>query len=642
MNTTLLDKPADLLGDAGPFKRSVRKFQARKQQQEMADAVFDCMQSGSILLAEAGTGVGKTYAYLVPAILSGQKVVISTGTKNLQDQLFKRDLPVVQKALQLPVKATLLKGRKNYICRYKLEQAESYKQPESIAKKLAMLDAWIGQTVTGEITELSNIPESDPVWFDVTSTNENCLVQDCEHYDNCFVYQARREALASDIVVVNHHLLLSDMALRDTDYAELLPAADTYIIDEAHQLPDIASNFFGTGLSSNQILDLIADIKNAYLSEINESNRMFELCDALANDMKRFRLAFGRELKRGTWQDVRDIDEIISLTDIINESVRFLIDQLDELAKRSKTLSNCLSRCHDYLARLERLTGETEEGYIHWYETHKKSVSIHLTPIDIGEEFSARMDQSSSAWVFTSATLSVNHRFGYFKQRLGLLETDEVLLESPFDYQQNARLYLPRINDEPNTFKYLDSVLEKAIPVIKAAQGRTFFLFTSYRALDQATDILAKRLDYNLYVQGTAPRDDLLVKFREDGHGVLLGTSSFWEGVDVKGEALSCVIIDKLPFASPADPLTQARIAALKEQGVNPFSVSQLPQAIIMLRQGVGRLIRDPEDSGVIMVCDPRLLSKPYGKTFLASLPPMPIVRDQGEITAFLKTLNYE
>ncbi len=642
MTSSLLESPAELLSENGPFKKTVSKFQPRSQQQEMADAVFHCIQHDTVLLAEAGTGVGKTFAYLVPAILSGQKIIISTGTKNLQDQLFKRDLPVVQKTLRIPVQATLLKGRKNYICLHRLEQAQSNLHSAQTAKNIANLALWVGQTKSGETAEFINIPEDDPVWFEVTSTNENCLGQDCEHYDGCFVYKARREAQTADVIVINHHLLLSDMTLRDTDYAELLPTADAYIIDEAHQLPDIASNFFGVSMSSNQLLDLLTDIKSAYLEEINESGSLIEQCDELLEDIKKFRLVFGNELKRGAWTEVVDNKDLSEITNVINDSLPVLCDELEELAKRSKILANCLSRSRDYMSRFETLTQKADDEYIHWFETHKKSISIHLTPIDIGDEFYERMSATSAAWVFTSATLSVNHRFSYFKNRLGLRDTEDSLLESPFDFRNNARLYLPKISEEPNTFQYLNKVLIKAIPVIKAAQGRTFFLFTSYRALEQAKIQLESQLDYNLYVQGSAPRDELLNKFREDGHGVLLGTSSFWEGVDVKGAALSCVIIDKLPFASPQDPLTQARISALNASGANAFRVSQLPQAIIMLRQGVGRLIRDISDKGVIMVCDPRLLSKPYGKIILSSLPAMPIITDENDAIRFLESLNLD
>ena len=626
----------DILGSHGQLAQQLEGFAPRRVQQQLAEAVTDALTHKSILVAEAGTGTGKTFAYLVPAMLSGQKVIISTGTKNLQDQLFKRDVPVVRDALAVPVSVALLKGRGNYLCVHRLALAEAgrYTSPEQ-ADKIRRIRNWSGRTHNGDIAECSDISESDMVWAQVTSNSENCLGQECPSFDDCHLINARRAAQAADIVVVNHHLLLSDMALKEEGFGELLPAADAFIIDEAHQLADVASNFFGQSISGNQLLELARDIETEFRRDINEGDEIIRATEQLQKQVRDFRLTFGQAQRRAAWVEVSQQSDVQALVTAIEEQLEAIQRLLHPLAERSKGLESCERRCADLLAGFVALTGETPEDHIHWFETHRRSFSLHLTPLSIADYFQKQMLGISAAWIFTSATLAVGKSFSHFTDRLGLQEVSTAQWESPFDYAEQALFYVPKGLSEPNSPVYTQSVIKAAIPVLAASQGRAFLLFTSYRALSEAATLLNEQTDYPLFVQGDAPRDTLLKRFRSTAHAVLLGTSSFWEGVDVRGEALSCVIIDKLPFASPGDPVLKARIDAMRKLGINAFMEYQLPDAVIALKQGAGRLIRDVHDRGVLMICDPRILNKPYGRLFLDSLPPMSRTRDPEQVKEF-------
>ena len=626
----------DILGSHGQLAQQLEGFAPRRVQQQLAEAVTDALTHKSILVAEAGTGTGKTFAYLVPAMLSGQKVIISTGTKNLQDQLFKRDVPVVRDALAVPVSVALLKGRGNYLCVHRLALAEAgrYTSPEQ-ADKIRRIRNWSGRTHNGDIAECSDISESDMVWAQVTSNSENCLGQECPSFDDCHLINARRAAQAADIVVVNHHLLLSDMALKEEGFGELLPAADAFIIDEAHQLADVASNFFGQSISGNQLLELARDIETEFRRDINEGDEIIRATEQLQKQVRDFRLTFGQAQRRAAWVEVSQQSDVQALVTAIEEQLEAIQRLLHPLAERSKGLESCERRCADLLAGFVALTGETPEDHIHWFETHRRSFSLHLTPLSIADYFQKQMLGISAAWIFTSATLAVGKSFSHFTDRLGLQEVSTAQWESPFDYAEQALFYVPKGLSEPNSPAYTQSVIKAALPVLAASQGRAFLLFTSYRALSEAATLLNEQTDYPLFVQGDAPRDTLLKRFRSTAHAVLLGTSSFWEGVDVRGEALSCVIIDKLPFASPGDPVLKARIDAMRKLGINAFMEYQLPDAVIALKQGAGRLIRDVHDRGVLMICDPRILNKPYGRLFLDSLPPMSRTRDPEQVEEF-------
>ncbi len=616
----------EILGADGPLARHIPDFTPRKPQLEMAEAVERAISDAGILVAEAGTGTGKTFAYLVPALLSGKKVIISTGTKNLQDQLFHRDLPVIRDALGLPVDVAMLKGRGNYLCLHRLALAEAEGRFVSRQQldQLVQIRKWSGRTRNGDMAELADIPEDAPIWAMVTSTADNCLGQECPEFGDCHVMRARRRAQEADILVINHHLLFADMALREEGFGEVLPSADVLILDEAHQLPDVATRFFGQAITGNQLLELARDTISEDRLEAGEDPELSARAERLQKAVKDMRLAFGVEQRRAPWRSVAEREAMKTAGATLLDTLTDLACKLEPLAQRGKGLESCLRRCGELRDRFALLTGDSPEGHIHWFETFKHSFSLHLTPLEIAGPFRNKLLQQQTAWIFTSATLAVGERFDYFSVRMGLVDAETRRWESPFDYPRQAVLYVPEGMPDPNSPDYTRAVLERALEVLRLSRGRAFLLFTSHRALQWAAGELRERLqDYPLLVQGEMPRSRLLERFRRLGNAVLLGTSSFWEGVDVRGEALSCVIIDKLPFAAPGDPITEARIEALRAGGGNPFMDFQLPEAVLTLKQGAGRLIRDGRDRGVLMLCDPRLLSRPYGRLFLDSLPPM-------------------
>ncbi|MBE0510514.1 MAG: ATP-dependent DNA helicase [Gammaproteobacteria bacterium] len=635
---------SELLSSGGPFARLLDGYAPRSQQQELAEAVAEAIASQQMLVAEAGTGTGKTFAYLVPALLSGKKIIISTGTKNLQDQLFHKDIPLVRDALALPVDVALLKGRANYLCPHRLELSlnEGRAVTRSLLSDLQQVRKWASSTQSGDIAELSNLPEDSPLWPMITSTADNCLGSDCDYIEACYLAQARRRAQEADVVVINHHLLFADMALKDQGFGELLPGANAFILDEAHQLADTASNFFGTMVSANQLIELSRDAIAEELNEAGDSRQLRVFAEKLEKAARDMRLCFEVEPNRGPWLSVRDREGMAGAIEELAQALQNLRNCLEPLAARGKGLEGCFERCEDLHARFGMLTGATPEGMIHWYETHTRSFSIQLTPMDVASLFRARIDAHPCGWIFTSATLAVGERFDHFIAQLGLYGATTRQWHSPFDYPKQALLFVPDGMPEPNSYGYTAAVVEQALPVIQASEGRCFMLFTSHRALREAAELIRERIEWPLLVQGDAPRSRLLEQFREHGNAVLLGTGSFWEGVDVRGEALSCVIIDKLPFASPGDPVLQARIEAMRRNGANPFMDYQLPQAVITLKQGVGRLIRDVSDRGVLMLCDPRLGSKPYGKIFIDSLPNMSKTRKLEVVQRFFTHLKQQ
>ena len=628
---------SDCLSNDGVLAGEVPDFAARPQQQEMAVAVERVLAHGEVLIVEAGTGTGKTFAYLVPALLSGRKVIISTGTRHLQDQLFHRDLPTVQSALAVPVNAALLKGRANYLCHHRLDTTRTEGRLTS-RQQLGQLEDifdWSGRTRSGDIAELSGIPEDAPIWPRVTSTADNCLGQQCEWLQKCHVIQARRAAQDADLVVINHHLLCADLALKEEGFGELLPGVDAFIIDEAHQLPETAARFFGVTLSSRQLQELAQDSISEYVRETAEQEGLPDTARAVERALLDVRLSMGKGEQRSPWPKLANDQELIERLNKLRKTLAELSAELGQQAGRSRGLDNCYQRAVKLQSVLVQTTEKPPENTIHWFETWRQSFRINLTPLDVADNFSSHRQELPSRWVFTSATLSVNGKFDHFARRLGLEDANTLKLDSPFDFHNHALFYVPEGLPEPGHESYTDAMLDHAEQIIRASRGRCFVLFTSYRALNIAQRRLKDSCEFPLLVQGSAPRNELLERFRELGNAVLLGTSSFWEGVDVRGEALSCVIIDKLPFASPGDPVWQARIDALKERGGNPFLEEQLPHAVITLKQGVGRLIRDVNDRGVLVICDPRLVAKSYGRVFLNSLPDMKRTRDFDEVVAF-------
>ncbi len=623
----------------GPLSTIISGYQPRAAQLEMADAIADAIESKQNLIAEAGTGTGKTFAYLAPAILSGKKTIISTGTKNLQDQLFNKDLPVIRKAMKTPFMAALLKGRSNYLCTYRLQNSltSTLGFSKEDAQALAQINSWAKRTKTGDTSEMSEVSEANPIWYQATSTLDNCLGQDCSEYADCFLVKARKKAQEADVLVVNHHLLCADWSLRDGGFGELLPNAEVVIIDEAHQLADTASNFLGITLGSKQLNDLSQDALMEYFKDATDIPALRTACEDMEHEIKDLRLAFGMELKRGDWQDIANSPKLMGGIKSVKEQLQRLTEQLKLASVKTKALESCYKRAEEMTGQLDLILDDRSGKWIRWYEIHRKTFTLSLTPLDIAAEFNGFMQQHKAAWIFTSATLSIANSFDYFANNLGLTKANRVSWDSPFDYPNQSLFYHPRGLPQPNDPNFIPTIIDFALPVLQASQGRAFFLFTSHRALNQAAELLEKKIKYPLFIQGSRPKALLLEQFKATDNAVLLGTSSFWEGVDVRGEALSCVIIDKLPFSSPGDPVLKARLDAMSQQGKNPFFEYQLPTAVIALRQGIGRLIRDVTDRGVLMICDPRLLKKSYGQLFLDSVPSMKRTRDIADVQGFFK-----
>ena len=632
--------------DSGPLASAIPGYRLRPQQVEMAQAVEQAIEKRSVLIAEAGTGTGKTFAYLVPALAEGGKVIISTGTKTLQDQLFSRDIPMVRNALQAPVTVALLKGRANYVCHYHLERAKNdgrFLDRDDVVY-LARIESYARTSKTGDRSGLAEVPEDATVWPQVTSTRENCLGGDCPNYKQCFVMEARKQAMEADVVVVNHHLFFADVVLRDEGVAELLPACNTVIFDEAHQLPETASLFFGETVSTHQLIELGRDTRMEAATSAKDNSALPDAASQLEKAARDLRLQVSDDIGR---QPYAQAAANRAFTDALNVAVTRLTELagvLESQADRSEGLHNCWVRGMEMLDRLGRWQEENDRERVRWVEVFAHSVHLNATPLAIADIFHRQISGHPRAWIFTSATLSVGGDFSHYQREMGLNEAATAFWESPFDYQNQALLYVPEKLPGPNAEGYTRAVVDAALPVIEAAEARTFFLFTSLRAMREARELMEtgmKRMgmEYPLLMQGEGSRTELLERFRKLGNAVLLGSASFWEGVDVKGEALSLVIIDRLPFAPPDDPVLAARIEKMSSEGRNAFMEYQVPQAVITLKQGSGRLIRDENDRGVLMICDPRLISKHYGKRIWRSLPPMKRTRDLGEVRDFYKSI---
>ena len=628
---------AQVFSDGGLLSQHLEGYAPREQQQEMADTIADTLSNGTVLIAEAGTGTGKTFAYLVPAILSGQKIIISTGTKNLQDQLFSRDLPTLRKALAVPFQAALLKGRSNYLCHYRLDLAQHDPLQVQHTDTLYELQVWSGETRTGDLSEEDMLEEGSFLWPKITSTIDNCLGQECPNVAECFINEARKKAQEADILVVNHHLLMSDMALKSSGQGEVLPSADGYIIDEAHQLPDIATQFLGDRISSHQIQELCRDTVREMAQDAADMACLKNHADKTESSLRTFRLSLGDKEQRVPWMSLLEKMGVENKLTGLIESLEDLSEQLELAAERGKGLDQCHTRSAALLDTLRFFDQEhQDEQLVLWTDIRSSGMTLHATPHNVSDYFHKWIDQKRQAWVFTSATLTVAGKFNNFSHQLGIREAESVVWPSPFDFEKQSLLYMPSIPVEPSHNDYLEHIIQVSKEMVEYSKGRTFLLFTSYRALNAVAEALADS-DYPLMVQGRASKSHLLSEFREHGNAILLGTNSFWEGVDVRGEALSCVLIDKIPFAAPDDPILQAKIDHLRERGGNPFASIQIPAAVIQLKQGIGRLIRDSSDYGVLVLCDPRFLTKPYGKLFLRSLPPMPITQNSADVATFFK-----
>ena len=633
----------------GPLARAIGGYRVRQQQVDMAVRVAAAIDSQSVFIAEAGTGTGKTFAYLVPALQSGGKVIVSTGTKTLQDQLFNRDLPTVRDALKVGATIALLKGRANYVCAYHLDRAMSAGRltTREEAAHLRKIARFAERTRSGDKAECNDVPEDSGAWAAATSTRENCLGQECPNVKGCFVLAARQSALIADVVVVNHHLFFADVMLKDEGMGELLPACNTVIFDEAHQLPEVAGLFFGESVSTSQIIDLARDSRNEGLAAAKDYAPLQEAASALDKAARDLRLAVKGENLRLPAARIEVEAEFIAALEGLAQAAKELARHLEAQAERGEGLANCLRRTQELAQGLQRWRagGGVEEGdaVVKWVEVYTQTLSLNLTPLDIAPIFQRQMEGHPRAWIFTSATLAVGQNFSHYCGELGLSAAATASWGSPFDYERNALLYAPPGMPDPNSADYQEAVAAAAWPALRAAgaAGRgAFVLCTSLRAMRRIRELLQERLqqeglEFPLLMQGEGSKSELLDRFRALGNAILVASQSFWEGVDVRGGALSLVVIDKLPFAPPDDPVLAARIDRLRSDGRNPFMEYQLPRAVISMKQGAGRLIRDEEDRGVLMICDPRMLGKPYGKAIWRSLPPMRRTKDIADVEAF-------
>jgi ATP-dependent DNA helicase DinG len=641
------DAMAQVFAADGPLARAIPGYRVRSQQVEMARAVAQAIDERSVLIAEAGTGTGKTFAYLVPALRSGGKVIVSTGTKTLQDQLFARDIPTVRKALQVPVTVALLKGRANYVCHYHLERSltDGRLGSKEDAAHLQTVARYARTTRSGDRAGVPDVPEDSSVWPLVTSTRENCLGGDCPRYQDCFVMEARRQALAADVVVVNHHLFFADLVLRDEGVSELLPACNTVIFDEAHQLPDTATLFFGESVSTGQLLELARDTRAEALASARDFVALPEAAQALDKAGRDLRIAAGDEPGRRPAREAQARRDFNLRLEALGEKLSALSGLLETQAERSEGLHNCWQRSVDLAARLQRWCSPAEDARtqtVRWVEVFTHAVALNATPLNTAEVFQRQVLASARAWIFTSATLSVKRDFAHYAVEMGLSEARTGCWDSPFDYPTQALLYVPRGMPGPNSEGYTHRVVAAVLPVLQASRGRAFLLFTSLKAMREAHRLLRERFDalglqFPLLLQGEGARSELLERFRKLGNAVLVASQSFWEGVDVRGEALSLVMIDRLPFAPPDDPVLEARIERMTAEGRNAFMEYQVPQAVITLKQGAGRLIRDEADRGVLMICDTRIVDKPYGRRIWQSLPPFRRTRELDEVVEFFR-----
>lgn len=612
-----------VLGADGVFAQALPHFQARPQQIELAEAISRCIDEQDILIAEAGTGTGKTFAYLLPALLSGKKITVSTGTKTLQDQLFGKDIPKITELLNIDPKVRLLKGRNNYLCLDRYHKAVFKPVSKYPANKALFrtLQQWIYDSTRGEISELSDWIEDRMVIPQITSTAENCLGSDCPHYQDCFVYKARRKAQEADLLVINHHLLFADMAIKQGGFGELLPKTDLLVLDEAHQVPEIAGRFFTMSFSSRQITDLLNDIAHEAGQVEGAFGAISEPHEALKHATRDVLLAVCQQSGKGNISHLMNQAAIEQAFDLWIHQQGLLTMALEAIAVQSVGLQQVYTRLCDLGVLLNDIMNQSDSNSVYWFDIRDKYFALHKSPIDVAQALNESRQVMETAWVLTSATLTVNQSFDHFQQQTGFSPAQTMMLDSPFDYQKQALMLLPPALPEPNDGRFSQAMLSYVLPLIHAANGGVFCLFTSHWALQNAARFFQDKTDRPLFIQGQGNRNDLLDQFREAGNGLLLGAASFWEGVDVSGQGLSLVIIDKLPFAHPDDPILKAKIEHINKNGGNAFAQHQIPKAIIALKQGAGRLIRGENDRGVLVICDKRITTKGYGKQFLKSLP---------------------
>lgn len=641
---TLAAQIAEAFAEGGPLASALGSFEPRPSQLEMATAAGDIFTDGGVLLAEAGTGTGKTLAYLVPAILSRHRVLVSTGTKNLQDQIYYKDLPALREALGVPFTATYMKGRGNYLCLHRFEALQQDEEPRSPSDRAAVatLTEWVTQTETGDRAEVEDLPDDLPLWNEISATSENCIGAECPQFDACFVTQMRQRALESDLVIVNHHLLCADAAVRQSAYGEVIPSCAYTVIDEAHQLEDVATQYFGVVISNYRLDELVRDGRRSLGGEIGLIDEaVAEIRQRLDRTHEHAHLFFGALMMVGVTGDrTRVTGE--TLAPVVDATLR-LADSLTGLEHAclgvddpSEDLQSLARRATELRDQLRFLMAASDSDFVYFLELRGKGVFLRASPIDVSTIVRELLIDRASGTILTSATLTVDDTFDYLRSRLGLDDALELRLRSEFDFTEQAVLFLPRQMPDPRSSRFTTSMARELVGLLRITEGRAFVLFTSYANLRDVHRQLEPVLPYPMFVQGSAPRTVLLREFRATPQSVLLATSSFWQGVDVAGDALSCVVIDKLPFASPSDPITAARMEAVEAKGGNAFSDYQVPLAILTLLQGLGRLIRHRRDRGVLALFDSRVRTKGYGRRFLASLPPAPVIHDLDDVKQFL------
>jgi ATP-dependent DNA helicase DinG len=646
----------------GPLARTLLEFEARPGQRAMADAVAGVLTDGGVLLAEAGTGTGKTLAYLVPAILSGKRLLVSTGTKNLQEQIYTKDVPLLRRALGVPFTATCMKGRGNYLCLHRFEHVKHEASANAADRiYLTLVEHWLARTDTGDRAEVDELPDDWPMWNEISATTDNCLGSQCPQYGDCFVTRMRQRAAECDVVIVNHHLLCADAALRHHSFGEVIPECHTLVVDEAHQIEEVATQYFGVSISNYRIEDLVADAQRAArLHDIPDRQQAADVktaADRVDTAARAFfldlvwkpRIETGGALPRAAGDAAQPrglFDERVRLTaetlDPAAESGLTLLGALDGLDSAIKLVKDAIEdvlaigrRAAEIREQLAFLLRVGDDAFVYFLEMRGRGVFLRAAPIDVSQIVKKTILERMHASVLTSATLAINGSFAYVRGRLGVADAHEIQLPSEFDYRRQSLLYLPRKMPEPRDPSFNMRAADEVIEILRRTEGRAFVLFTSYASLRAVEARVAAALPYPLFVQGSAPRGVLLQRFRSTANPVLLATSSFWQGVDVVGDALSCVIIDKLPFASPSDPVTAARIEAITAGGGDAFQHYQVPLAILTLLQGLGRLLRHRTDRGVLAILDPRLQTMGYGRRFLAAMPPAPVTRNLSDIERF-------
>jgi ATP-dependent DNA helicase DinG len=632
----------DFFDEGGALASIIQGYRVRQPQVDLSNAIGQAINDKSTLIAEAGTGTGKTFAYLVPALLSKKKIIISTGTKNLQEQLFSRDLPLIKNAIDKTQDIALLKGRANYLClhRLKLNGSDHARLEKETLNEYSIIKRWSTNTKTGDIGEVSMLPDNAKVIPLVTSTVDNCLGKDCSDYQDCYLFKARKKAMDADVIVVNHHLFFADLALKESGFGELIPEVDLVVFDEAHLIPDIASEYFGEAISSRQIDDILSDLGKQQRVSLKDADQIYQVAEKTRQLIADLRMQFDIDPKRGDWDEAITQKKLMPMLTQIHTQLKQLLAVLDVHTSRDKEIDQYAEKLLGMTETFYRLMHTDTPDVSYWYETTRRHIVLHITPLSIASRFAKIVDKSDAAWVFTSATLTVNNSFEHYQQQMGLLDATVIEMESPFDYPKQAMLCVPRYLPEPHERSIARHLVDISIRLIDACRGRAFILFTSHYMMREVAKQVREQLNTPILVQGESTKSSLLAQFKAEQEVALFATGSFWEGIDVKGDALLCVMIDKLPFASPDDPLLQARIKDCKNKGGNAFASIQIPQAVITLKQGAGRLIRDSEDKGVLVICDNRLLTKQYGQTFLGSLPPMQRTRSLDKVCQFLQEIE--